>query len=449
MKKPLSALLVTAMFVGLLTGCSQIGPKEGQPEDVEPDVPESEVQDGQKELKQPEPSMDKAYTLTVDPNYESALVYTVQRNSGDPVLNMGLTGDIKMPAQRGFSFVSWCYDAQGAEPVGETDILDGDATIYAKWEAWDEDTKAWMDLVLAEAEQARYICNRPTAYTKESFETYQGLSAPIMFLTMGGSVFPKEMEGLIYGVADARQKLELAPGISDPEESIWYIWGEDMPQAPEAGQYNYYGTWDNEGFAPFLVPYMLADQSQVKGNLILVSGGGFQQRANRWEGYDYGIARIDNLAAAGYSGGGTTVQIAVEQFYGDIQPTVIYSDYRCDEVDAMNSDLSTMILIYSAQPLETDNPNIPDAFVVNGTEDEYVSLYDNSYEAVKYYREKGVRYEIHFFADAAHGFGQGFGLNATSYTDEDVKNVKIWPSLADTFMQIQYGEIQNIETIEQ
>ncbi|MCI9149672.1 MAG: hypothetical protein HFI42_04115 [Lachnospiraceae bacterium] len=493
MKKPLSALLVTAMFVGLLTGCSQIGPKEGQPEDVEPDVPESEVQDGQKELKQPEPSMDKAYTLTVDPNYESALVYTVQRNSGDPVLNMGLTGDIKMPAQRGFSFVSWCYDAQGAEPVGETDILDGDATIYAKWEAWDEDTKAWMDLVLAEAEQARYICNRPTAYTKESFETYQGLSAPIMFLTMGGSVFPKEMEGLIYGVADARQKLELAPGISDPEESIWYIWGEDMPQAPEAGQYNYYGTWDNEGFAPFLVPYMLADQSQVKGNLILVSGGGFQQRANRWEGYpgaeifnglgyncfvlqrrvepstpvdsgldlqravrylkyhadDYGIARIDNLAAAGYSGGGTTVQIAVEQFYGDIQPTVIYSDYQCDEVDAMNSDLSTMILIYSAQPLETDNPNIPDAFVVNGTEDEYVSLYDNSYEAVKYYREKGVRYEIHFFADAAHGFGQGFGLNATSYTDEDVKNVKIWPSLADTFMQIQYGEIQNIETIEQ
>lgn len=500
MKKSLSVLFVAAACVGLLAGCSKTEQKGDQSEEQVTTKPEEQVttkpeDDAQEQKEQEQPSTDSQgmYTLTVNPNYDGAAAYTVQRASGDPILNLGPAGDIKTPGHRGETFISWCYDAEGIQEVGEEDTLHEDTMIYGKWEPWDEETTAWMDVVLAEAEQARYICNRPTAYTKESFEAYQGITAPIMFLTMGGGVFPREMEGLVYAAADARQKLELAPGIQDPEESIWYIWGEDMPKAADAESYDYYGTWDNEGFRPFLVPYVLPDQSQVKGNIILVSGGGFQQRANRWEGYpgaeifnglgyncfvlqrrvepstpmdsgldlqravrylkyhakEYGIDKIENLAAAGYSGGGTTVQIAVEQFYGDIQPTAAYPDYQCDEVDAVNSDLSTMILIYSAAPMETENPNIPDAFVVNGTEDEYVSLYENSCDAVSYYKEKGVRYEIHFFADAAHGFGQGFGLNATTYTDEDVENVKIWPNLADTFMQIQYGNIQNVKTIGQ
>lgn len=142
-----------------------------------------------------------------------------------------------------------------------------------------------------------------------------------------------------------------------------------------------------------------------------------------------------------------TINVAVEKFYGDVQPNVLYPDYQPDDIDAVNSDIANIILIYSAAPLETENPNIPNAFLVNGIDDQYDFLYDSSYEAIKYYREKGVRYEAHIFSDAAHGFGNGFGLDATTYVDEDVVNVKVWPQLADTFLQIQNGQLTNITAL--
>ena len=426
--------------------------------------------------------------LTINPNHDNATSYTLARQAGDPVLN---DNDINSPARRGYSFSGWYYNAACTSPVGKDDTVKDNLTIYAGWTVWDKETAAYMELVLTEAEHARYICNRPTAYTKESFEAYQSLAAPIMFLTMGGGVFPKEMEGLVHALAGARQQLQLAEGVSDPEDTIWYIWGEDMPAAADAGNYDYYGTWDNPDFKPFLIPCMLEDQSQVKGNIILISGGGFQQRANRWEGYpaieafnalgyncfllqrrvepstptdagldlqrsirylkyyakERGISKIENLACAGYSGGAMTIDITVSQFYGDIKPTTVYPDYRCDAIDNMNSDMETMILVYGAEPLSTQNPNIPDAFVVIGVDDPI--LWQQSYDAMQYYRENKIRYEAHFFADAGHGFGQGFGLNFFNYTDENVENVKAWPALADTFMSIQYGYVQNVTTLGQ
>jgi len=425
--------------------------------------------------------------LTINLNHDAAS-YTVTRGIGDAVLNKD---DIKNPARRGYSFSGWFYDASCTAPVGEGDTVKESLTIYAGWTAWDEETASYMELVLTEADHARYICSRPTAYTKESFEAYQSLAAPIMFLTLGGGVFPREMEGLVRGLAGARQQLQLAEGVTDPEDTIWYIWGEDMPAEANAKNYDYYGTWDSAGFKPFLVPCMLADQSKVKGNIILISGGWFQQRANRWEGYPavetfnklgyncfvlqrrvepstpddsaldlqrsirylkyhakkYGIAKIENLACAGYSGGAMTIDIAVAKYYGRIKPMVVYPDYHCDAIDEVNSDMATMLMIYGAEPLDTQNPNIPDAFVVMGVDDPI--LWQQSYDAMQYYREHKIRYEAHFFSDAGHGFGQGFGLNFFNYTDENVENVKAWPALADTFMSIQYGYIQNVTTLGQ
>ena len=174
------------------------------------------------------------------------------------------------------------------------------------------------------------------------------------------------------------------------------------------------------------------------------------QRSIRYLKYyakERGISKIENLACAGYSGGAMTIDITVSQFYGDIKPTTVYPDYRCDAIDNMNSDMETMILVYGAEPLSTQNPNIPDAFVVIGVDDPI--LWQQSYDAMQYYRENKIRYEAHFFADAGHGFGQGFGLNFFNYTDENVENVKAWPALADTFMSIQYGYVQNVTTLGQ
>ncbi|MCC8102284.1 MAG: hypothetical protein LIP11_08495 [Clostridiales bacterium] len=52
---------------------------------------------------------------------------------------------------------------------------------------------------------------------------------------------------------------------------VWYIWGENMavedPYPTEGWEISY----DNEGFEPFLNPYLLEDQSEVKGNVIVIS----------------------------------------------------------------------------------------------------------------------------------------------------------------------------------
>ena len=493
MKKAAAWLLAGSLCISLLAGCSKDTPAS-TPERGSDTAETEENEVKQQENKKEEPkgmeheaAESTALVLTVNPNYEDAKSYTVEKNSGDRI------GDgINNPARRGYTFQGWTYDEEGSQGVGPEDTIDKNQTIYASWEAWDAATAEWMDTVLTEAEQARYISNFPTAYTKESFDAYMTMAAPILFLTMGGNVFPQEMQGLVYGLAGAREALELAPNVSDPEDTIWYIWGEDIAAEPEAGSYDYYGTWDNAGFKPFLVPCMLENQNEVKGNIILISGGGFEQRANRWEAYpaagrfndlgyncfilqrrvapskpidagldlqrairylkyyakEYGIAKIENLAAAGYSGGGSTITYQVEQLYGDIQSTAIYPDYQCDEVDAVNADLEAMIMVYSAMPLETENPNIPDAFVVVGIQDEY-GLEQKSIEALSCYEAHDIRYEAHFFSDAGHGFGQGFGLNATAYTDENVENVKVWPSLADQFLRITFGLEENITAMGQ
>lgn len=380
------------------------------------------------------------------------------------------------------TIMSLTFSVFAAEGESNEEVSSGESAM---------DSAQLDELISAELDQIKYITNRPKAYTKETFDAYAELAAPVQFLTMNGGELPEEMKGIVFGLIEARENLQLADGVTDPEETVWYIWGDNMAQAEDAESYDYSGKWDAAGFKPFLVPYMLEDQSSVKGNIIIISGGGFEQRANRWEGYpgaerfnelgyncfvlqrrvdpstqddaaldlqravrylkyhaeEYGIANIENLSAAGYSGGSFTINIALEKYYGDIQPTIIYPDYVPDEIDTVNSDLKNVILIYGAAPLDTENPNIPNAFIVNGIDDSYVSIYEGSYAAIDYYRQQGVRYEVHFFSDAAHGFGNGFGLNAETYVDEDVVNVKVWPELADTFLQIQAGQLQNITAL--
>ena len=409
---------------------------------------------------------ERYYTLNVDQNFEKGHCYNVRIQEGNFYINPWLGDRFMEPGREGYVFSGWYHDSEGKVPVEKNEKMQKDTTIYAAWEKIDEETDAWMEEVSEEARAARYICDRPNAFTKETFQKYFDLSTGVMFLTMGGQVFPKKMEGLLYALAEARKNLKLKDGISNPEETIWYIWENDMPREENADNYNYLGSWDNAGFRPFLVPFMLEDQKKVKGNMIIISGGGAQYRANRWEAYPvveefnsrgyncfvlqrrvapsamedsgldlqravrylkyyaekYHIAKIENLTATGFSGGGKTVQIAVSNYYGMIKPTVTYPNYRCDEIDEMNSDFSNMILIYSAEPLVTENPNIPDAFVVVGMYDEYQS-HKNSIHALEYYIKHDIRYEAHFFSDVGHGFGSGFGIDSKTFSDIDVYGV--------------------------
>lgn len=59
------------------------------------------------------------------------------------------------------------------------------------------------------------------------------------------------------------------------DEEVLLIWGEDMPVLTEDVESQFTAeSQDNADFRPFLIPYLMDDPSQAKGNLILISGGG-------------------------------------------------------------------------------------------------------------------------------------------------------------------------------
>ena len=76
------------------------------------------------------------------------------------------------------------------------------------------------------------------------------------------------------------------------DASVYYIWGEDMATYAEPD--DYYLTYTNEGFRPFLVPYLVEDQSTVRGNIIVIAGGGYMMRCNLYEGYNIAEYYRDN-----------------------------------------------------------------------------------------------------------------------------------------------------------
>lgn len=67
---------------------------------------------------------------------------------------------------------------------------------------------------------------------------------------------------------------------------VLYIWDDHMPTTTEdvASKFTT-ESYDNSGFRPFLVPFIQADQSNAKGTLIILSGGGNTTRSNPNEAY--------------------------------------------------------------------------------------------------------------------------------------------------------------------
>lgn len=70
--------------------------------------------------------------------------------------------------------------------------------------------------------------------------------------------------------------------IKDPKSTVWEIWGDQMAVESPLPT-NWENCYDNEGFRPFLNPYLLRDQGKVKGNVIIIAGGGSTHRNNVWK----------------------------------------------------------------------------------------------------------------------------------------------------------------------
>ena len=162
------------------------------------------------------------------------------------------------------------------------------------------------------------------------------------------------------------------------------------------------------------------------------------QRAIRYvkfHGEEMGLGGLDVIGAAGFSGGGGNVCTVIQKFYGDITPDQFDTDYVCDEIDAVNSDMQIAMPIYSARALETENPNVPHLFIAIGEADSMG--FENSIAMFKWAYELGLHPELHIFGNVVHGFGPG--TEGTSSTT--------WMEAADLYIQHNLLKKQKYETI--
>ena len=288
---------------------------------------------------------------------------------------------------------------------------------------------------------------------------------------------------LLSAAMEARETLVQVDTAAD---RLWFIWdGTKMPcvdgeefteEELDASQMFGYG------YEPFLIKYLVEDQSACKGNIIAVSGGAMKVWANGSEGYpaaevfnnlgynyfllqrrvapysnedifmDYQRAvRIvkyhaalenyggqDMFAALGWSGGGFTIMGAINYLYGDITPAIYDTAYLPDEIDqTISADLDVAMPIYGGS-LNDDcaNPNLPAFFIVHGTADETV---DPQSSIDLYNKVKDiVPAELTLIEGAGHGFGVGL-----SPATGQAPGTELWPAKADAFMQANLNFQQN------
>lgn len=338
----------------------------------------------------------------------------------------------------------------------------------------------------SEMQQYRYLTLRPTAFRNTAgFKTYGEIPFYAFRSAMQGVPVEQMALKLTEDLKTARESLD---PISTPEAVCWYLWGDQMPQEPDADSYSYRGCADNPGFKPFLLPYLLENPMEAKGNIICVAGGGFDQRANFGEGYPvaeyfrklgynaYVLQRrvkpfrpvdsmldlqravrflrfhaeslrlggLDCMCAIGFSGGSGTVLGTISKFYGNILPNTEYPDYIPDEIDAVNSDMDVIISHYGpgftitpdgfTGELDTTNPKLPAIFMASGELDclNATLPYLNLYKCL----HGKTTVEMHLYADADHGYALGEHFADSEYHNEHT-NTRTWMPLADEFIQLQ------------
>ena len=272
--------------------------------------------------------------------------------------------------------------------------------------------------------------------------------------------------------------------VDDPKSTVWEIWGENMAVEDPLPTTGWEISYDNEGFRPFLNPYLIEDQAAVKGNVIIIADGGNSHRNNVVEGYpvaeffnengynafvlqrrvnpyaaedqwldlgrairyiryyaeEKGIGNADVVITCGFSAGGMNIMSAIAKQYGHVTPDAVYPDYVCDEVDAMSADMTVAIPIYGliitgyGDPLDfSGNENLPALFGVVGQKDGLSAMIMPSVEAAM-----SIFPDMSFYLapDAVHGVGLGTGTR--NYVNAFTQFAQ-WPQMAINFIESRIG----------
>lgn len=367
--------------------------------------------------------------------------------------------------QYGMDFEGWYVDPDCREAYNRQQTVDADMTLYAGWTPWDEERQRVMDEWLAEMDLCKVALNNGAMYTWESFEPF----LDTVFLNWRATSMATD-EG-IAALREARASLVEA---HPREEVIWELWGQQIPQEDTSG-YSFYLLQDVDSYRPVINAFLLENQAEVKGNIIICPGGGFTQRSVDSGGYcvakhmnalgyncfllqyrvqpydrvdsyldlqraircikyhaqEKQIGAIDRLAAIGFSAGGFVVSETVGQFYGDTLPTAVYPDYVCDEIDRVNADVSAIGLIYGVEcdPLVSGgNPKLPPVFMAVGSTDSMWSDVVSAYGAL----HDLTPCELHVYEGVPHAFGMTDSYVGADQIDEQL----------DAFLSVHFGIVE-------
>lgn len=343
-------------------------------------------------------------------------------------------------------------------------------------------------LVEEELTAARDVVYYPHAYEgdfEQLYVNYHKLSR-----ARYETVAPATEAGIVLGHYDLYVNLkalrESMVQIADPASTVWDIWEDEMAVEDPLPTEGWDISYDNPGFRPFLNPYLLDDQTQVKGNVIVIAGGGSTHRNNVVEGYpvaeffnengynafvlqrrvnpyapvdqvldlsrairyvryyaeEKGIAKTDVMIACGFSAGGANIMSAIANQYGHVTPDTVYPAYQCDEIDAMSADLTVALPIYglfisdltTGEPLDyTKNPNLPAVFGVIGQKDGLSAMVLPALAECA-----GIFSDFSFYLapDAPHGVGLGTGTR--NYVNAFTQLAQ-WPEMAINFIESRLG----------
>ena len=268
--------------------------------------------------------------------------------------------------------------------------------------------------------------------------------------------------------------------VDDPKTTVWEIWGENMAVEDPLPTEGWEISYDNPGFRPFLNPYLIEDQENVKGNVIIIAGGGSTHRNNVVEGYpvaaffnengynayvlqrrvnpyaaedqwldlgrairyirhyaeEKGIGNADTIITCGFSAGGINIMSAIAKQYGHVTPDTVYPSYVCDEVDAESADMTIAIPIYGLFTNGLDfsgNENLPAVFGVIGQKDPLSKMV---LACVPDATATFPDFSFYLAPDAPHGVGLGTGVRnyVNVYTQ-----ISQWPQMAINFIESRLG----------
>ena len=169
--------------------------------------------------------------------------------------------------------------AAGTKPAAAQEEQEFTNSLLIKVDDAEKDEAYYESFLEACIYNNKVIRNYPFTFEEESWHDYRK--------ALNKAVKVEVIDDAAKEVLDAAADAQAALVQLEPVEAHQLlIWGDDMPciEDPDTLVYDF-ESWDVPEFRPFLVPYILEDQTDVKGNIILVSGGGYTHRANDSEGY--------------------------------------------------------------------------------------------------------------------------------------------------------------------